>query len=964
VPVEFRLLGPVELLVDGEPRDLGSAKQRCLLAILLLEPDRPIVTETLIDRVWGDDPPSEVRNALYSYLARLRKALHGTGVEITRRSGGYLIDLGEAAVDLWQAAALIEESDVDDRIERLERALDLWRGEPLAGLSGSFVDRARARLHQRRVAVLTEWAGRTLGSGDAHAVVTRLAPAIKAAPTAEPMIATYLRALHKVGRTAEAVEGYHATVRTLDEELGVPPGPALTAVYRDLTGIPAQLPAAPPGFVGRQRQLAELDDLASGIVLVTGMAGVGKTAFAVTWAHRAAARFPDGQLYLDLRGHSPAEPVRPVQALAGFLHALGVASGQIPFDETTAAGLYRSLLATRRMLVVLDNAGSAAQVRPLLPGSGESVVVITSRHRLSSLIVDEGARPLRLDSLPAEDATTLLTRALGPKRVTAESAAVAELITACGRLPLALRIAAANLLDEPRRRVADYVAALAARGSDGIRTAFGLSYQRLDHDQRRLFRLLACHPGPDFTAEAAAALAGIDAGLAGRLLDRLAGAHLVESAAHPRYALHDLLRQYATERMVEETRPEERATAVLRVGDFYLRSTDRAVRLAAPALALPTISTPDGPVADLSEDTALGWLDAELTNLTLLGTNATRRGRPELAWQLAGLLRGYFQLRAFDTRWMRMIDAGLAAARRLDDPMAIAHATISQGYLFRLRGPASAAVESFEEAIRVAERAEWTVGVAAALTQLGLVYPRVGRVDAGIDALVRAIELGRAEDDAAIEGTAHGNLGWVCNDHGLLDRAWSHLSAELVLLRVAPSKYREANALDDIGQVLAQLGDFATAIDNHRAALALSRELGHPTLQAYAQVNLAACYLKIGRLDEAADQARAALGLAVTLRVRGLEAKARSILAGVDDLAGRPAAGQGHRDAVRVARSSGDGRALVEVLTRLAERGTSLSDVDAALEVAREGGYRAFEKRLLTMRARFLQGRPESVSSQ
>lgn len=926
VPAEvlLRLLGPVELLVDGEPRDLGSAKQRCVLAVLLLEPG-PVRTETLIDGVWNDDPPDGARAALYSYLARLRKALCGTGIEIRRRSGGYVLDTGAARVDVRE----IDESTVD-----------LWRGEPLGGLSGAWVERVRTGLRRRRLAVLTEWAGARLASGAAEEVAELLAPEVAVAPTAEPLIAGYLRALHRIGRTGEAVELYRDTVRRLDEELGAVPGPALTEVYREIAAGrgPALLPPSPAGFVGRSRQLAELDQLAGGIVLVTGMAGAGKTALAVTWAHRAAEHFPDGQLYLNLRGYSAAEPVRPLQALTMFLHALGVAPSEIPFDEAAAAALYRSLLATRRMLVLLDNAGSVAQVRPLLPGTDGCVAVITSRQRLPGLIVDEGARAVRLDSLPEPDAVELLANIVGVERISADPTGTAALVAACGRLPLALWIAAANLRDDPALAIAE---AVAAHGSDAVRAAFDQSYLRLAEDERRLFRLLSSHPGPDLTAEAAGALAGVPPALARRLLDRLVSAHLVELATHPRYAVHDLLRQYAGERARVETDPTERAAAAHRLGEFYLHSTHRAVRLGAPALAMVPVEVAHGPVAELSEESALGWLDAERTNLVLLCTNASELGMPDLAWQLSGLLRGYFQVRPYNPDWSRVIDAGMAAACRSGDPVAMATAALAKGYLFRMRGPARSAVRTFEEAAAHAERAKWTVGVAAALTQLGLVYPRIGRAEAGVDALERAISLARAEGDPAIEGTAHGNLGSVCADRGLLGRARAHLLAELSLLRLAPSRYRQANAVADLGLVLGQLGEFTAAIEAHREGLRLAEDLGHRSLQAHAEINLAAGYLSLGRLEEAAARARQAIVVAVNLRLRGIQAEALSVLAAVEDAPAR------HEQAVRAAHESGDSRTLVEVLTRRAERGTRMSDVDAALAVAREHGYRVFEARAL-----------------
>jgi len=960
VPAEvwFGLLGSVELVVDGARRDLGSAKHRCLLAILLLEPDSPLSTDELVDRLWGDSPPDCARNALYSYLARLRQRLRGTGAEVRRRAGGYLLDVGAARVDVRCAATLVSHG-------RLDQALDLWRGGPLTGLSGAWVERVRARLHRERLAQLVDWAGARLAAGAAADVASRLQSIVDENPLVESLVARYLQALHDTGHTDAALDRYRRTMRRLETELGTGPGAVLTEVHRTLTALrPAQLPATPAGFVGREHELDELDVLAgAGVMLVTGMPGAGKTALTLTWAHRVRARFPDGQLYLNLRGSAMTGPVSSASALAGFLHALGVAPNRIPADEIEAACLYRSLLAGRRLLVVLDDAASAAQVRPLLPGGSAGAVVITSRQRLSSLVVGEGARPLRLPSLSEDDSRALVSQAVG----TVDPDAAAELIALCGHLPLALRIAVADLCAEPDRTVAGYVRELRATtplAADAVRGAFDLSYQRLAPAERRLFRLLTRHPGTDFTADIVAALADVDPAGARRLVDRLAGAHLIEPGTGPRYRMPDLLRRYADERAGVEESPAGRAAAAHRLGEFYLRATDRAVRLAAPTLAMPA------PESDTSADSAaarcaesaLAWLDAERTNLVLLCARAAELGLPELPWRLSALLRGYFQLRAYDDDWRTVIDTGIASARVSGSPSALATATLSRGYRYRMRGPAAAAVEAFTDAVRLAEEAGWTTGAAAALSQLGLVYPRVGRAQDGVDCLARAIDLARRIQDQAIEGAAHGNAGAMCADRGPLPRALAHLRAELDLLAFAPSPFREANALADVGRVLTLLGEPETAIETHRQALSTARALDHRGLVANVLVNLAAAYLALDRNDEAAEHAWLAMEQVVNLRAGGVVAEARAVLAAVDDAAGRTAmADTGYREAVAAARASGDPLALTEVLTRVAERATAMSDVDTALAGAREHGYRVHEARALCAAAELhlANGRPD-----
>ncbi|WP_020669214.1 AfsR/SARP family transcriptional regulator [Amycolatopsis nigrescens] len=974
---ELNVLGSVELRADGQRVELGPAKQRCVLAVLLLA-DGQVSTGTLIDRVWGERSPAEARNALYSYLTRLRKALRGSaaGADIRRYSGGYLLEVPDARVDLRRFTALAEraagESD-ERRAERLGEALRLWRGEPLTGLSGGWVERERAGLHRLRVTMLAEWAGLRLAAGAAAEVVHGLRAAVGEYPLAEALTARFLLALHRTGETGEALDRYAETVRRLAEQLGAEPGPALLEVHRELESpsasrtvpaerasvpVPAQLPSPPAGFVGRDAQLARLDGLAAeppGILLVTGAPGVGKTALVHTWGHRAAASFPDGQLYLDLRGHAKVEPLRSIDALSTFLRALGVASARIPFDENAAAGLYRSLLAERRMLVVLDNAASTEQVRPLLPGTAGCVAVITSRERLSGLLVGEGARRMRLDSLRVPDAVALLADGLGADRVSAEPVAAAELTELCGCLPLALRIAVANLLDDDSGDIANYVAELrtetplAALETDGtpsaVRSAFDLSYHRLGAEQQRMFRLLARSPGPDFTAETAAALAGTRIATARRLLDRLAGAHLIEPRDRARYAFHDLLRQYA----IEQGTGEDFGPALHRLGEHYLRSADRATRLAAPALAPPELPAPQGvAVAEFPEErAALEWLDDERPNLVACCLAATALGRPELSWLLCGVLRGYFQIRSYHADWRSVVHAGVAAADLHGTPANRALAQLGLGYLHRYRGDEQAAAV-FSTARELASGAGWRLGEAAALAQLGLIYPKLDRPEDAVDVLLRAVAVGREEGDAAIEGAAHGNLGTVYVRLGQPRRALPHLFRELELLELAGSRFREANALTDLGLAHAQLGEYPPAIRRHRRALELATALGHRPMLANAQVNLAAAYLESGLLAEAAEQAGPALRLAKQLRVRDTEAEALSVLAAAVD-PGR------HPEALLAARECDDHRLLAEVATRYAERdGAEPSDVDDALAVARAHGYRIFEARALLVQSRLL----------
>jgi DNA-binding SARP family transcriptional activator len=444
------MLGPVEVRVGNQLVDLGPAKQRCVLAALAVQAGRPVPTELLVERVWGDDPPGDARNALYSYITRLRRA---TGVPIPRTDKGYLLDTAPDRVDLHRFTSA----------GKPDRALREWRGEPLDGLSGDWVTRVRTGLHQKRVGMLATWADGALAEGRAAEVIERIGTALDEYPHAEPLIMALLRGLQASGRTAEALAQFETCRLRLCTEVGAAPGAKLRDLHvRLLRGesapiaTPAQLPAAPMGFVGRAEQLRELDNTRATVAVISGVPGVGKTALALRWAHRMIDRFPDGQLHADLgRGGDPV----PV-----FLRALGVAA--IPADPDAAAAQLRSLLAGRRMLLLLDDVADASQVRRLLPDQNGCLVLVTSPSRLGELA---GALVIPLRPLCPVGSLEVLTERLGHKRIAGDRAGAAELTAACGGLPLALRIAAATLLDRPGFGLAAYAREMRAGIWDQLR---------------------------------------------------------------------------------------------------------------------------------------------------------------------------------------------------------------------------------------------------------------------------------------------------------------------------------------------------------------------------------------------------------------------------------------------------------------------------------------------------------------
>ncbi|MEN3361274.1 MAG: hypothetical protein V7637_5256 [Mycobacteriales bacterium] len=613
--MELRLLGPVEINVGGRWLDLGPPQQRAVLAALAVDAGRPVMLRTLIDRVWDEAPPIGAKPALYAHITRIRQALElterGDGdppARLVRRAGGYLLEVEPDQVDLRRfrrlvAAARDPNRGDPERVDLLHAALDLWRGVPLADLPGEWAARMRDSWQKQRLDAVVQWAYAELRLGRSDEVIGSVRDLAADNPRAEPLIGVLMRAFVAAGRGAEALDCYTAARARLVQELGVEPGSDLRAVYAAVLrgdlgqgrprqpvagagapapspvarALPAQLPADVNAFTGRADELAELDGLLADaeqpevageptavmIAAVSGTAGVGKTALAVRWAHRTRARFPDGQLYVDLRGYDPEQPMPAGDALAGFLTALGVAGDEIPATVDDRAARFRTEVSSRRLLVMLDNAATVDQVRPLLPGAPSCFVIVTSRDSLAGLIARHGAHRLDVDLLPAPDALSLLRRLLGA-RVVAEPAAAATLAEQCARLPLALRVAAELAASRPSTPLGQIVSDLADNrhrldlldaGGDrhtAVRAVFSWSYRHLPAQAARAFRLLGLYHGPDLDTQIAAALTDTSLDSARQLLDLLARAHLIQPArrypADPgRYGMHDLLRAYATQ---------------------------------------------------------------------------------------------------------------------------------------------------------------------------------------------------------------------------------------------------------------------------------------------------------------------------------------------------------------------------------------------------------------------------------
>jgi tetratricopeptide (TPR) repeat protein len=708
------------------------------------------------------------------------------------------------------------------------------------------------------------------------------------------------------------------------------------------------------------------------IAVIAGTAGVGKTALAVRWAHAVRDRFPDGQLYVDMRGYTPGGPVRPHQALSQFLRAVGVPAEQVPVDPVEAAGMFRTRLADRRMLVLLDNVHATEQVRPLLPASPGCLVVVTSRDRLDGLVARDSARRATLGVLTEPEALALLGRMAGPARVAAEPEAAADLVRICARLPLALRITAAQLAARPGLRLADHLADL-GRGDllarleiDGdtetaVGAAFGFSYGALKPDARRLFRLLGLVPGVDITAPAAAALAGLPHAEAARLLDRLAAVHLVDQHRPGRYAMHDLLRRYAAQQAHEEEDARERAAAGERLVDHYLDAVTAAADLLYPyMLRLPEPSrTADvtGAPSFADHAAALAWLDDERPNLLAVVHDDSGWVPEQAAWLLADGLRGYFYLRRYYAEWIETAERAFAVARAQGRPQACAAAHFSLGTAYLSRNQYPQAVEHYELAGELSRETGWLLGRAAVLINLGLIDEDLGDLARSAERCRAALALTRRAGSRHNEATALVNLGAVCELLGRLDEAAELQGRALEINRELGSRRGVADARYYLAAVAVLRGRSDEALADCTRALADYRELGARNDEALSLAMLAVVLGNAGRSREALEAVRGAVELAEETGEQRTEAAAHIALAGILRAMGEPEIAAAHDEhALRVAVQIGARFEQCQALLGLADGGALDRDrdhgrarhhADEALDLARDRGYRVLEGRAL-----------------
>jgi DNA-binding SARP family transcriptional activator/Flp pilus assembly protein TadD len=905
--LEFCLLGPVAVRCDGVSVPVPRGRQRAVLAVLLLNAGRVVSVGEITETLWGHAPLPSAPATIRNYVKRLRHVLGDADQDrIVTRSPGYMIRVDPGELDVTRFERLLEDARDAARggsweaaADQARAALGLWHGEPLADVaSDALAVHEIPRLAEMRLQAAELRIDAELRLGRHGVVIAELERLAAAHPLREHLHALLMLALYRDGRQAEALAAYRHVRRVLVDELGAEPGAELRELHRQILTagwpadarpeltvprglpVPRELPGPVRQFAGRAAELADLTGLLEQVSeqtlvvsAISGMGGAGKTALALQWAHQVADRFPDGQLHVNLRGYDPGQPMSAADALAGFLRSLGVAEQDIPAEAGQRAARYRSLLAGRRMLIMIDNAADAEQVRPLLPGSPSCVVIVTSRDALAGLVARDGARRLDLGPLPPTEARSLL-RALIGERVDAEPEATGTLAGYCARLPLALRVAAERAAASPGVSLAEVASDLADQrerldrldaagdGLTAVRAVFSWSIRHLDDEAARAFRLLGLHPGAEFDAYAAAALADITLRQARRLLDRLARAHLVQPAGTGRYGMHDLLRAYAADQAAEQDSEQERGAALSRLFDHYLATAAAVAGTlfgADPDLLAPPSRV--GPVPPVSSPAAaLAWLDARRSALVAIAAHAADHGWPGHAIGLAATVFRYLDAGHF-TEAAAMHRHACRAAAQSGDRAAEAAALTMLGAAEIAQGRLRQATSHLEQALALCRADGDRIGEARALGHLGLADYCRGRYGRSATCHRRALAIYLELGEHIGEARELHALGVIGLRQGRYEEATGHVRRSLALFRDARCRPGEAFALGYLGELELRRGRYGQAAVHLRRSLGLGREIGSRLCQARALAGLGVCELRQGRHVQAAGHFRQSLAL-------------------------------------------------------------------------------------------------------
>jgi DNA-binding SARP family transcriptional activator/tetratricopeptide (TPR) repeat protein len=894
--IGVRLLGPVEARAITGWLTVPP-QQRILLALLALQAGQVIPVRELIDAIWPEAPPASARASLQVMITRLRHILAGQPGGVVERCGdGYRLLIAPGSIDVQRfrrlARAARDAPTAEEAIAAFDEALALWRGPALADVPATGrIDAIRFALAEERLSALLDRIASLLDIGRHRDAAEELTGLAAVHPLAERLAGLLMVALYRCGRQVDALQVFRDVRTRLSNELAIEPGPELQSLHQQILAgdlalsavtsrpispvaqqargqelafagadtplVPRQLPTGAAHFTGRAGDMRVLDNLRErvgsfegpvAIAAISGTAGVGKTTLALHWAHQNVHKFPDGQLYVNLRAFGPSSaPMKAADAIRGFLDALGVRRDRRPRGIEALAAFYRTALADKRILVVLDNAADEDQVRLLLPGSGGCLVLITSRRRLAGLATCEGATLLTLDVLSQSEALELLAGRLGDAATVSADEAATQLALLCGGLPLALAIAAVRAAENPRSGLAALSTQMQDIGgrldvldigerAGSVRTAFSWSYKNLSRQAARLFRLLAAHPGPDISLAAAASLAGCPVVRTRRILAELADAHVITEYVTARWMLHDLLRAYASEQAQSEDDQTERAEAWMRVLDHYVHTAWSAAIMLRPGrdpgLELDTPRAGVKPETLQSPDDAMAWLDAEYRVLVEAISCAAATGCDTHAWQLPWALTDYFTMTG---RWNDLtatMQTALEAATRTSDVAGQARAHHGLG---RLRLPPAAVRASrghLAQALGLYTELGDSLGQASVHSQLGIILDQEGRTQEALAQAQQALHLARAAGHRGHEARALNLIGWLHAHQGHHDLALKRCRFALVLYRGIRDRLGEAGTWDSIGYVSHLSGNFDEAAEHYYRALQLSRDVRCRSAQA------------------------------------------------------------------------------------------------------------------------------------
>jgi DNA-binding SARP family transcriptional activator len=926
--MRFRLLGPLEIRAGEDWKGIGAPKWRSVLAALLIHAGQIVPVDVLINEVWGDAPPAKAGNLISIYVLRLRRLLDDTdSTLLVTRAPGYLLRLVPGDTDAQVFEALVRESrraydagEPERSAAQLAEALALWRGSPLADVPATtLVETEAERLAELHLDAAELRLKAELACGSHAQVIPELRRLLADNSLRENLWLLLMQALDGAGRHAEALDAYGQARNVFAEELGVDPGAELRQFYARLLAkdeelttdaeapgsisagtvtarppqpaaapaaaqvprpvpAPAQLPADVADFTGREDQVKHLCDLlASGgvdadpgavrIALVAGSGGLGKTSLAVHAAHRVRGSFPDGQLYVDLLGATP-QPLLPADVLARFLRDLGVDGRDIPADDDERAARYRTVLAGRRMLVALDNARDAAQVRPLLPGTASCAVLITTRSRMPDLA---STRLVDLNVLDDDEALALFTRVVGEERAAAEPEATAELLLACAGLPLAIRICAARLAtrsgwtiramanrlrDEHRRLDELRVGDLAVRASFQVSfTSLPAAGQPDGVAPADAFRMLGLWHGPSISPAAAAALFGTAEYLADDALETLVDAHLLESTSPDRYKFHDLLRVYSSERAVADLSRPDRDAAIGRLIRWYMRTADAAATAQVPHRYNIPPEPAEGdppPLGFATAEEALAWYDGERANLVAATRQAAEAGLHDIAWRLPAPLYLIFNSRGNWADCIATSRVALDSARRAGSRQGEAWILNNLGEALGNIGDPEG-IGHIERSLAIRREIGDRIGEVQSANSLADVYLLLGRTAEALDLYRHSLELNREVGHRYGEGVALGNLGWALLDAGRAEEAIDYLLQARRIFAEIGYVDGEGYGLYLLGRCYLVVGRDAEALDSLLQALASHQTAGNRRRQAATLRSIGTAQCRVGLTAQARE---------------------------------------------------------------------------------------------------------------